>query len=113
MDEQTLEIRAAEFTTSDLGDAPMRPELLKQIPPDQEIGSVTADGAYDTRKCHEAIAHVAPPRSYRLAGAPSRGSPTPPERRRAIRLCAPQGASVGPSGDNEAAITAGAAQRPR
>ena len=56
IDEQTLEIRAAEFTTSDVGDAPMLPELLDQIPPDQEIASVTADGAFDTRKCHEAIA---------------------------------------------------------
>jgi len=56
IDEQTLEIRAAEFTTSDVGDAPMLPELLDQIPPDQEIGSVTADGAFDTRKCHDAIA---------------------------------------------------------
>ena len=37
IDEQTLEIRAAEFTTSDVGDAPMLPELLDQIPPDQEI----------------------------------------------------------------------------
>ncbi len=45
----------------------MLPELLNQIPPDQDIGSVTADGAYDTRKCHEAIATrgasaVIPPR---------------------------------------------------
>jgi len=56
IDEQTLEIRAAEFTTSDVGDAPMLPELLDQIPPDQEIASVTADGAFDTRKCHDAIA---------------------------------------------------------
>ena len=45
-----------EFTTSDVGDAPMLPELLDQIPPDQEIGSVTADDAFDTRKCHDAIA---------------------------------------------------------
>ena len=37
-------------------DAPMLPELLDQIPPDQEIASVTADGAFDTRKCHDAIA---------------------------------------------------------
>jgi hypothetical protein len=48
-------------------DAPVLPELLNQIPPDQDIGSVTADGAYDTRKCHEAIAArdahaVIPPR---------------------------------------------------
>ncbi len=56
IDEKTLEIRAAEFTTSDVGDAPMLPELLDQIPPDQEIGSVTADGAFDTRKCHQAVA---------------------------------------------------------
>ena len=55
IDENTLEIRAAEFTTSEVGDAPMLPELLNQIPPDQDIGSVTADGAFDTRKCHEAI----------------------------------------------------------
>jgi hypothetical protein len=56
MDEKTLEIRAAEFTISDVGDAPMLPELLDQIPPEQEIASVTADGAFDTRKCHEAVA---------------------------------------------------------
>jgi Transposase DDE domain len=54
--EQTLEIRAVEVTGSDIGDAPMLPELLSQIPPDQDIASVTADGACDTRKCHDAIA---------------------------------------------------------
>jgi hypothetical protein len=67
IDEQTLEIRAVEVTSSDIGDAPMLPELLSQIPPDQEIASVTADGAYDTRKCHDAIAErgaaaIIPPR---------------------------------------------------
>ena len=56
IDEQTLEIRAVEVTSSDVGDAPLLPELLDQIAPDQEIASVTADGAYDTRKCHDAIA---------------------------------------------------------
>lgn len=56
IDEETLEIRAVEFTTSDVGDAPMLPELLDQIPPEQEIASVTGDGAFDTRKCHDAIA---------------------------------------------------------
>jgi len=67
IDEKTLEIRAVEFTSSGIGDAPMLPDLLDQIPPEQEIGSVTADGAYDTRKCHDAIADrraaaVIPPR---------------------------------------------------
>lgn len=67
IDETTLEVRAVEITDSRTGDAPMLPELLNQIPDDQEIGSVTADGAYDTRKCHDAIADrgadaVIPPR---------------------------------------------------
>lgn len=44
MDEQTLQIRAVGITTSYVGDAPMLPDLLKQIPPDQEIAMVTADG---------------------------------------------------------------------
>lgn len=67
VDEETLEVRAVEVTTSNVGDAPMLAELLNQVPPDQNIGSVTADGAYDTRKCHDAIAArgahaVIPPR---------------------------------------------------
>ena len=45
-----------EVTGSNVGDAPVLPDFLDQIPSDEEIGSVTADGAYDTRKCHEAIA---------------------------------------------------------
>ena len=52
IDEQTLEIRSAEFTTSDVDDGPIPPEWLSQIPVDQEIARVTADGACDTRKCH-------------------------------------------------------------
>ena len=45
----------------------MLPDLLCQISPDQEIASVTADGAYDTCKCHDAIVErgayaVIPPR---------------------------------------------------
>lgn len=67
IDDETLEIRAIEVTSSSIGDGPMLPDLLSQIPPDQELGSVTADGAYDTRKCHDAIAArnahaVIPPR---------------------------------------------------
>ena len=42
IDEKTLEVRAVEVTTNNIGDAPMLPELLNQIPPDQDIGSVTA-----------------------------------------------------------------------
>ena len=63
----TLEIRAIEITGSRVGDAPVLPDLLNQIPEDQPIDRVTADGAYDTRACHAAIAArgaaaVIPPR---------------------------------------------------
>ncbi len=42
IDEQTLEIRAIEVTSSSIGDSPMLPGLLSQIAQGQEIGSVTA-----------------------------------------------------------------------
>lgn len=51
----TSDIRAVEFTPSSDGDSPVLPDLLDQISEDEEIGTVTADGAYDTRRCHTAI----------------------------------------------------------
>lgn len=76
IDEETLEVRAVEITTSNVGDAPILSELLNQIPTDQTIGSVTADGACDTRKCHDAIAArnahaVIPPRKNAKPWKPS------------------------------------------
>ena len=67
VDEATLEVRAIEITGSGVGDAPMLPDLLGQIPEGEPIASVTADGAYDTRGCRDAIARrgtdaVIPPR---------------------------------------------------
>lgn len=56
IDAQTLEIRAIEITDNAIGDAPMLPELLAQIPEDEPLHSVSADGADDTKACHEAIA---------------------------------------------------------
>ena len=56
IDAQTLEIRAIEVTTDAIGDAPMLPELLAQIPIDEPIASVSGDGAYDTQGCLDAIA---------------------------------------------------------
>jgi len=55
MDTATSDIRAVEFTPSSDGDSPVLPELLDQIPEGEMIGTVTADGAYDTRRCHKAI----------------------------------------------------------
>jgi len=56
IDADTLEIRAIEVTDNATGDAPMLPCLLDQIDADEMIASVSGDGAYDTRDCHEAIA---------------------------------------------------------
>lgn len=56
IDAETLEVRAIEVTGSRVGDGPMLPKLLEQIPPCETLGTVTADGAYDTRACHAAIA---------------------------------------------------------
>lgn len=44
-----------EFTSSREGDSPVLPELLDQIPDGEEIGTVTGDGAFDTRRCRSAI----------------------------------------------------------
>ena len=67
IDAWTLEVRAIEVTDNSVGDAPMLPELLSQIPLDEPIASVSGDGAYDTKACHAAIAQrggqaVIPPR---------------------------------------------------
>jgi len=56
IDAVTLEIRAMEVTDNSIGDAPMLPNLLGQIPPEEPIVSVSGDGTYDTKRCHEAIA---------------------------------------------------------
>ena len=56
IDAKTLEVRAIEVTDNSVGDAPMLPALLEQIPPEEALASVGADGAYDTKACHAAIA---------------------------------------------------------
>ena len=55
---ENLEIRAAEFTISDIVDAPY---AARAAGPDHaraedRTATVTANGASDTRKCHDAIA---------------------------------------------------------
>jgi hypothetical protein len=60
MDAHPLEIGAIEVTDNSVedgaGGAPMLPELLAQIPPDEALASASADGACDTKACHAAIA---------------------------------------------------------
>ena len=86
MDEETLEIRAVGVTTSNVGDAPMLPDLLEQIPPDQEIATVTDD----TRRCHNVIAArgaaaVIPPRKNAQLWKPTTAGAI--ARNEAVRAC--------------------------
>jgi len=55
IDAATGDNRAMEFTPSCEGESPVLPDLLDQIPRDELIGTVTGDGAFDTRRCHKAI----------------------------------------------------------
>lgn len=54
MDTATGATGAVEVTARGVCDSLDLPELLNQIPPDEEIGTVTGDGAFDTRGCHTA-----------------------------------------------------------
>ena len=55
MDTETGDIRAVEVTSSRHGDSPLLPDLLSHIPEDEEIATVTAEGASGTCRCHTAI----------------------------------------------------------
>lgn len=106
-----LEIRAVEVTSGNIGDAPMLPELLSPIAPDEEISSVTADGGYNTRKCHDAIAERGA-----HAESPPRKKAKPWKTESKARLCATRRCGRrntwdARSGDDGADITAEAAHR--
>jgi hypothetical protein len=99
MDTATGDIRAVEFTPSREGDSPVLPDLLAQIPADQPIGTVTADGAYDTRTCHSAIGSGGAARpSFPSAKTAAFGKRTAPPLGPETRSCEPHATSGEPSG---------------
>ena len=53
VDEASGEIGAAVVTTNDYHDSQVLPDLLEQV--EEEINQVSGDGAYDRRRCYEAI----------------------------------------------------------
>lgn len=113
IDEQTLEIRAAEFTTSDVGKAPMLPELLDQIPPEQETLASPPMVPSTPASATMPSLPEARPRSFRPTRTPSPGRPTPREQLLVMKTCAYHAASVEPSGDDGADIAARAAPKQR
>ena len=97
VDESTLEVRAVEITGSGVGDAPVLLDLLGQIPEGEPIASITADGAYDTRGCRDAIANrgadaVIPPR--RNAKPWKKNSPGAAGRNEALRAISRLGRTI-------------------
>ena len=69
------EVIAAELTAAFVGDAGVLPALLEQLPADEPVATVAADGAYDTRACHAALlnrqaAALIPPRAGAVAWSP-------------------------------------------
>ena len=51
IDAKTFQIRAVQLTTNNISDSKVLGNLLDQISPDDQIDSVYADGAYDTKYC--------------------------------------------------------------
>ena len=81
------------------------PEPLDQILHDQEIASVTADGAFDTRKCHDAIAArgaaaIIPPRKNAKPWKPD--TPGAIARNEALRASERFGGRSGDDGEGPA-----------
>lgn len=105
MDAATSDIRAAEIIFNHGGDRPVLPELFDQIPKDEEIGNVPADGPYDTRRCHIAIiarqaSAIIPIQKNGWPWKEGCSAVRPP-----IKTCKPRGTTAGLSGSGRPAIT--------
>lgn len=68
VDESSLEIVVAGGSTNSVSDGEMLPEMLSEVR--MEVCQVSADGAYDQRKCYQAINQV----GARAAIPPRRGA---------------------------------------
>lgn len=55
MDTAASDILAVKFTAGKDDDSPVLPDLLDQMPDSEEIGTVTVDETYASRRCHTAI----------------------------------------------------------
>lgn len=111
IDEETLEIRAVEVTSSNVGDAPMLPDLLAQIPAGRR-----SPPSPPTVPMTPALAMMpsrpgARRQSFRRGGLRGLGSRTRPELAREMRSCEHRSTWVGRCGETGAGITAVAGWR--
>lgn len=97
VDANTQEIVAAELTANFVGDAEVLPDMLKQLPGNEAIATLAADGAYDTANCHQAITArqaqaLIPPRSGAVEWPDHEDGSIDP-RTAIVRTCSERGAS--------------------
>lgn len=90
VDEASGEILAAVVSTNNVSDSEVLPQLLDAIP--EEIEQVSADGAYDTTSCYEAIeqrqasAAIPPRRNAKIWQHGNRKAPSHPRDRNLRQL---------------------------
>lgn len=106
MDTATSDIRAVEFTPSSDGDSPVLPELLNQIPDDEDIGTVTAAVTPPSSTAR-------PPRSFRSARTVAPGKRTARPQSPETKPCVPPGTMAGRSGSDGQDTMSEAGLRPR
>ncbi len=95
VDAENHEVIAAELTAAFVGDAPVLPDLLDQLDPEEPIASVAADGLYDTQACHAAILQrgaqaLIPPRARAVEWPDQADGPVHP-RTAILRQCQEHG----------------------
>jgi hypothetical protein len=112
-DTTTADIRAVELTPpSRAGDSPVLPDLLDQIPEGEDIGTVTADGAHDTRRCHSAIIVRGATTITPSARTADRGKRIAQLHGRAAKPCAPHATTAARSGNGGQDTTPAAVPKP-
>lgn len=109
----TSHIRAVEFIPSREGDCRVLPGLLGQIHDDEDIGTVTADSAYDTRRCHGAVIARGGAAIISIRRNGRAWKEDCPASKRATKPCAPFVTTVGHSGSGGPDTKPAAAWKPR
>lgn len=93
VDTQTQEVVAVELTANFVGDAEVLPDLLEQLDEADQVATVSADGAYDTARCHQAVRNkgadaLIPPREGAVEWPADDGDDTVHPRTAIVRRCA-------------------------
>lgn len=82
-DAENHQVIAAELTAAFVGDAEVLPALLEQLPAEESVATVAADGTYGTQFCHHTLLEqrttaLIPPRADAVAWPPlADGQPHP------------------------------------